>query len=58
MRVLLNWYINPILEQQNLFNCAVARTLVEMAAYQESLTRKWQALEDRVERLESPGDKT
>ena len=28
-RLLLRWYINPIVEQQNLYNSAVARTLVE-----------------------------
>ena len=53
VRVLLRWYINPIVEQQNRFNSAVARTLVEMAAYHERLTREWQALEERVEKLES-----
>ena len=53
VRVLLRWYINPIVEQQNRFNSAVARTLVEMAAYHERMTREWQSLEERVEKLES-----
>lgn len=52
VRVLLRWYINPIVEQQNRFNSAVARTLVEMAAYNERLTREWQTLEERVAALE------
>jgi hypothetical protein len=52
VRVLLRWYINPIVEQQNRYNSAVARTLVEMAAYNERLTREWQTLEERVEELE------
>ena len=50
VRVLLRWYINPIVEQQNRYNSAIARTLVEMAAYHERLTREWQALEERVAR--------
>ena len=52
VRVLLRWYINPIVEQQNRYNSAVARTLVEMTAYHERLTREWQALEERVARAE------
>lgn len=53
MRVLLRWYINPIVEQQNRFNSSVARTLVEMTAYHERLTREWQALEDRLDEIEA-----
>ncbi len=52
VRVLLRWYINPIIEQQNRFNSAVARTTVEMFAYQERMAREWQELEERVARLE------
>jgi len=52
VRILLRWYINPIVEQQNRFNSAVARTTVEMLAYQERMTREWQDLEERVARLE------
>jgi hypothetical protein len=69
-RVLLRWYINPIVEQQNRYNSAVARALVEITAYQERLTREWQVLEERVLALEAqvngaptpaaddPGDQT
>jgi hypothetical protein len=53
VRLLLRWYINPIVEQQNRFNSSIARTLVEMAAYQERLTREWQSLEERIDKLES-----
>jgi hypothetical protein len=53
-RVLLRWYINPIVEQQNRFNSAVARALVEMTAQQERLTRELAALEERVAALEAP----
>lgn len=52
VRVLLRWYINPIVEQQNRFNSAVARTTVEMFAYQERMAREWQDLEERVAKLE------
>jgi hypothetical protein len=54
VRILLRWYINPIVEQQNRFNSAVARTTVEMLAYQERITRELQDLEERVARLEQP----
>lgn len=52
VRLLLRWYINPIVEQQNRFNSAVARTTIEMLAYQERMAREWQELEERVARLE------
>ena len=52
VRTLLRWYINPIVEQQNRFNSAVARATVEMLAYQERMTREWQVLEERVAKLE------
>ena len=52
-RLLLRWYINPIVEQQNRYNSAVARALVEITAYQERLTREWQVLEERVLALEA-----
>jgi hypothetical protein len=51
-RLLLRWYINPIVEQQNRFNSAAARAITEMNAYQERLTRDWIILEERVARLE------
>ena len=57
-RVLLRWYINPIVEQQNRFNAATARAIVEINAYQERMTREWQALEERIERLEEHLRKT
>jgi O-antigen chain-terminating methyltransferase len=52
VRLLLRWYINPIVEQQIRFNSAVARTTVEMLAYQERMAREWQELEQRVAKLE------
>ena len=52
VRLLLRWYINPIVEQQNRFNSATARAIVEINAYQERMTREWQALEERIGRLE------
>jgi len=32
MRILLRWYINPIIEQQNAFNLAVLASLYELEA--------------------------
>lgn len=52
VRLLLRWYINPIVEQQNRFNSATARAITEMNAYQERMTRDWLLLEERVARLE------
>ena len=52
VRLLLRWYINPIVEQQNRFNAATARAIVEINAYQERMTREWRALEERIGRLE------
>jgi hypothetical protein len=37
MRLTLRWYINPIVEQQNLFNQAVVRVLHELQVENESL---------------------
>ena len=36
-RLLLRWYINPIVDQQNDFNAAAVRALSELAAEQERL---------------------
>ncbi len=52
VRVLLRWYINPIVEQQNRYNSASARAIIEMYAYQERMAREWQLLEERVAQLE------
>ncbi|HKP51188.1 MAG TPA: hypothetical protein VJ183_00905 [Chloroflexia bacterium] len=52
VRVLLRWYINPIVEQQNRFNQSVARSVTEMYAYQERMAREWQLLDERVADLE------
>jgi hypothetical protein len=56
VRLLLRWYINPIIEQQNRFNAATARAIVEINAYQERMTREWQVLEERIARLEEEGE--
>ena len=53
VRILLRWYINPIVEQQNRFNSSVARAIVEITAYPERMTREWQFLEERVAQLEA-----
>jgi hypothetical protein len=46
VRLLLRWYINPIVDQQNDFNAAAVRALHELAAGQEALRRE-------IERRES-----
>jgi hypothetical protein len=52
VRILLRWYINPIVEQQNRFNSATARAITVMTSYQERMTREWFLLEERVAQLE------
>jgi hypothetical protein len=52
MRIMLRWYINPIVEQQNRFNSAATRAAVELNAYAELLTRRIGELEERIARLE------
>ena len=37
VRLLLRWYINPIVDQQNDFNAAAVRALAELAAENERL---------------------
>lgn len=37
VRILLRWYINPIVDQQNDFNAAVVRALGDLAAENERL---------------------
>jgi hypothetical protein len=51
-RLLLRWYINPIVEQQNNFNAATTRAMLQLNAYLEQLTREGHELEQRVAALE------
>ncbi len=39
MRILLRWYINPIVEQQNAYNLAVLAALHELEAQIHAITR-------------------
>lgn len=52
VRLLLRWYINPIVDQQNDFNAAVARAFVRTAAQQDALARALDDLEGRIAALE------
>jgi hypothetical protein len=52
VRIMLRWYINPIVEQQNRFNSAATRAAVELNAYAELLTRRHSDLEARIAALE------
>jgi hypothetical protein len=56
-RLLLRWYINPIIEQQNNFNAAATRALLQINAYLEQLTREDYALEQRLAALEAHLDR-
>ncbi len=40
MRILLRWYINPLVEQQNTFNLAVLASLYEIEAQLHDLYSK------------------
>jgi hypothetical protein len=51
-RLLLRWYINPIVEQQNNYNAAVSRSLLQINAYLEQLTREGYNLEQQLAALE------
>ncbi len=52
-RLLLRWYINPIVEQQNNFNASISRSLIQVNAYLEQLTREGYELEQRIATLEA-----
>ena len=43
----------PLSSNRTCYNSAVARTLVELTAYNDRMTRDWQALEARVAALEA-----
>jgi hypothetical protein len=51
-RLLLRWYINPIVEQQNNYNAATTRALLQLNAYLEQLTREGHDMEQRIVSLE------
>lgn len=52
-RLLLRWYINPIVEQQNNFNASISRSLIQINAYLEQMTRETYELEQRIVVLET-----
>ena len=51
-RLLLRWYINPIVDQQNDLNAAASRAFLQLTAQQEALTRAIAEVERRVAALE------
>jgi len=57
VRLLLRWYINPIVDQQNDFNAATVRALSDLAAENERLRARLDALmaEGRGQRAEGRG---
>ena len=52
VRRLLRWYINPIVDQQNVYNAAAAKALTLLAADNARLRREQGELADRVAQLE------
>ncbi len=53
VRRLLRWYINPIVDQQNIYNAASARALTLLAAENARLRREQRELSERVADLET-----
>lgn len=53
VRRLLRWYINPIVDQQNVYNAASARALTLLAAENARLRRQQYELAQRVAALEA-----
>jgi hypothetical protein len=52
VRRLLRWYINPLVDQQNLFNTAVTEVLAELSLRTERQERLLQELQRKAERAE------
>ena len=48
MRILLRWYINPLVDQQNAFNLSVLAALYEMEAHLEAISREQKQDADRT----------
>lgn len=53
IRLGLRWYINPIVDQQNDFNGAVARAFVRITAQQDTLAASVASLEQRLGAIEA-----
>ena len=54
VRLLLRWYINPIVDQQNDFNAAIVRALAELSAEVEKL--KYEVRTTKYEQGTGPGE--
>ena len=52
VRRLLRWYINPIVDQQNVFNAATAKAVTLLASENARLRRRQSELADRVAEIE------
>ena len=53
VRLLLRWYINPIVDQQNDFNAAAVRALSDLAAEQERLRLEIERLHARLDAMDA-----
>lgn len=56
VRRLLRWYIDPIVNQQNAYNAAVAKALMAFYAQSEQLALREQGLESRLVQLQQTRD--
>jgi hypothetical protein len=56
VRLLLRWYINPIVDQQNDFNAAVVRALAELSAEVERLKSEKSEVGSRKSEMALQGD--
>jgi hypothetical protein len=54
-RIVLRWYINPIVEQQNAFNDAAVRALYELRAENENLRAELARLTETDAAVDQPG---
>jgi hypothetical protein len=55
MRLLLRWYINPIVEQQNAYNQSVLNALRDLRAENDSLNEEVVRLREHVQRDDTNG---
>jgi hypothetical protein len=55
MRLLLRWYINPIVEQQNAYNQSVLNALRDLRAENDALNDEVLRLREHVQRDEPSG---
>jgi 2-polyprenyl-3-methyl-5-hydroxy-6-metoxy-1,4-benzoquinol methylase len=53
IRRLLRWYINPLVDQQNAYNAAATKLLIELYNQNQECLWRIQGLQDKLERLQN-----